>query len=156
MRKIIVIAFITALTLATIATIAVIVIPWVMAQGEGEVLPVAPETTFAWVVGAWLIYAIAGLVASVSKPTERFDPIKFAGSFLTAILTAFIAIGLGIEPGTVATQFGPSISMIATTILNTGPGLMLIYVFNKLYTLAMNLKAKIEAARALSTSGPPS
>jgi hypothetical protein len=153
MRKIFVIAFIAAAALAALATVAVIVIPLVMAQGEA--VPVAPETTFGWVVLAWVIYAIAGLVASITNPTEHFDPKKFAGSFLTAILTGFIAMALKIEPNTVSTQFGPVLNMVVAGILNAGPGLTLIYLFNKGYAIVMNTKAKIETARALSTPGPP-
>ena len=148
MRKIVVIAFILAALMAAAATIVVVF-------AQGEVVPVAPETTFGWVVLAWVIYAIAGLVASITNPTEHFDPKKFAGSFLTAILTGFIAMALKIEPNTVSTQFGPVLNMVVAGILNAGPGLTLIYLFNKGYVIVMNAKAKIETARALSTPSPP-
>jgi hypothetical protein len=150
MRKIVVIAFILAALMAAAATIVVVF-------AQGEIVPVAPETTFGWVVLAWVIYAIAGLVASITNPTERFNPQKFAGSFLTAILTGFIAMALKIEPNTVSTQFGPVLNMVVAGILNAGPGLTLIYLFNKGYVIVMNAKAKIETARAATTGpGPPS
>ena len=155
MRKIVVIAFIAAAALAAIATVAVIVIPLVMAQGEGEAVPAAPETTFGWVILAWLIYAVAGLVASVTTPTERFDAIKFARSFLIMLLTAFIAIALRISPANIETQFGGLITTIANLIVNTGPGLTLIYLFEKVYRFIMNTKAKIEAARGFQSIEPP-
>jgi len=155
MRKIVVIAFIAAAALAAIATVAVIVIPLVNAQGEGEAVPAAPETTFGWVVLAWVIYAIAGLVASITNPTEHFDPKKFAGSFLTAILTGFIAMALKIEPNTASTRFGPVLNMVVAGILNAGPGLTLIYLFNKGYVIVMNAKAKLDVARAATGPGPP-
>ena len=145
-RKILVFAFmlVVALTAA---------IPMVVAQTEA--IPVAPETTFGWVILAWLIYAVAGLVASVTTPTERFDAIKFARSFLIMLLTAFIAIALRISPANIETQFGGLITTIANLIVNTGPGLTLIYLFEKVYRFIMNAKAKIEAAHGLQSTGPP-
>ena len=146
-RKILVFAFM--LVVALTATI-----PMVVAQSEA--VPIAPETTFGWVILAWLIYAVAGLVASVTTPTEHFDAIKFARSFLIMLLTAFIAIALRISPANIETQFGGLITTIANLIVNTGPGLTLIYLFEKVYRFIMNTKAKIEATRGLSATGPPS
>ena len=145
-RKILVFAFM--LVVALTATI-----PMVVAQSEA--VPIAPETTFGWVILAWLIYAVAGLVASVTTPTERFDAIKFARSFLIMLLTAFIAIALRISPANIETQFGGLITTIANLIVNTGPGLTLIYLFDKVYRFIMNTKAKIEATRGLPVTGPP-
>lgn len=127
----------------------------VVAQ-ETTPAPVAPEVTFGWVVLSWLIYSIIGLLASISKPGETFDAIKFVRSFLIMLLTGLISIGLHLAPGSVTTQFGGTLDMIATFILNTGPGLWLIYAFDKLYKLIMNLKTKLEAAHTLATTGPGS
>jgi len=145
-RKILVFAFILIAAFA-------ITMPVVLAQSEA--VPIAPETTFGWVILAWLIYAVAGLLASVTTPTEHFDAIKFARSFLIMLLTAFIAIALRISPANIETQFGGLITTIANLIVNTGPGLTLIYLFEKVYRFIMNTKAKIEAARGLSVTGPP-
>jgi hypothetical protein len=155
MRRIFVIAFIAAAALAAIATVAVIIIPLVMAQGEGEAVPAAPETTFGWVLAAWMIYAVAGLLASMTTSGEHWDTVKFARSLITAILTGFIALAFKISPANVETQFGGLVTTLANIIVNTAPGVTLIYLLDKIYKLIMNLKAKIEAARALSTPEPP-
>jgi hypothetical protein len=156
MRKIFVIAFIAAAALAALATVAVIVIPLVMAQGEGEAVPVAPETTFGWVILAWLIYAVAGLLASMTASGERFDAIKFARSLIIMLLTGAFALAFRISPANVETQFGGVITILTNTIVNAAPGVTLIYLVDKVWKLIANLKTKIEAARALSTPGPSS
>ena len=133
---------------------AATITPVVVAQSE--VVPVAPETTFGWVAFAWLIYAVAGLVASVTKtPTEPFDPIKFARSLLIMLLTGVIALAFRISPANVETQFGGLITTMANVIVNTAPGVTLIYLTDKLYKFVMNAKAKIEAAHTLSTPRLP-
>jgi hypothetical protein len=148
-RKVLTCMLFSALILA-IATVPVMV---VVAQ-EPAPVPVAPETTFGWVVLAWLIYSIVGLLASVSKPGETFDTLKFVRSFLIMLVTGLVSIALHLTPGAITTQFGGILDMTATFILNTGPGLWIIYAFDKLIKLIMNLKAKLEAARALAAAGP--
>jgi uncharacterized membrane protein len=144
-RKIFVFAFMLTVAFA-------IIMPVVSAQTE--TVPLAPETTFGWVILAWFIYALIGLLASVTTPKEHFDAIKLARSFILMILTGVIAIALRITPGAIETQYGGILNVVATVVLNTGPGLTLIYSLDKLAKLIMNTKAKIEAARALSTPGP--
>jgi hypothetical protein len=151
MRKLIKIALIAAATIAALATVTVIVIPLVMAQGEGEAVPVAPETTFGWVVFSWLIYAVAGLLASVTASGERFDAIKFARSLIIMLLTGAFALAFRISPANVETQFGGVITIITNTIVNAAPGVTLIYLVDKIWKLIANLKTRIEAARTLST-----
>ena len=138
---------------ALILTITSVPVVLVVAQ-EPAPVPTAPETTFSWVVLAWLIYSIVGLLASVSKPGETFDTMKFVRSFLIMLLTGVVSIALHLAPGSVTTQFGGILDMAATFILNTGPGLWIIYAFDKLIKLIMNLKAKLEAAHALAAAGP--
>ena len=156
MRKIVVFAFIVAAALAAIATVAVIVIPLVMAQGEGEAVPAAPETTFCWVVFSWLIYAVAGLLASMTASGERFDAIKFARSLIIMLLTVAFALAFRISPANIETQFGGVITILTNTIVNAAPGVTLIYLVDKVWKLIANLKTRIEAARALSTPSPSS
>ena len=55
-----------------------------------ETVAVAPEATFGWVVLSWLIYAVAGLLASMTG-TESFDTIKFARSIMIMLLTGLAA-----------------------------------------------------------------
>jgi hypothetical protein len=155
MRKIVVFAFIAAAVLATLTTVAFVVIPLACAQGDGEAVPVAPETTFGWVVFSWLIYAVAGLVASVTTSNERFDASKFARSLIIMLLTGFFAIAFKISPVNVETEFGGIITIVANTIVNAAPGVTLIYLVDKVWKLIANLKTKIEAARALSTPRSP-
>lgn len=154
MRKIIVAAFAAALVLAGLATVAYIVIPLSYAQGDA-VPALGPEVTFGWVVVSWLIYSIAGLLASLTTPTEKFDAVKFARSLLIMVLTGFMALAFGISPANVETQFGGFITAMANGIVNTAPGVTLIYILNKSTTFIMNLKAKIEAAKAQMATGPP-
>jgi hypothetical protein len=156
MRKIVVFAFIAAATLAALATAMFLVIPLARAQGDGEAVPVAPETTFGWVVLSWLIYAVAGLVASMTTSNERFDASKFARSLIIMLLTGFFALAFKISPVNIETEFGGIITIIANTIVNAAPGVTLIYIVDKVWKLIANLKTKIEATRALSAPGPPS
>jgi hypothetical protein len=148
-RKILAFMLLSALIL-TITSVPVVL---VVAQ-EPAPVPVAPETTFGWVVLAWLIYSIIGLLASVSKPGETFDTLKFVRSFFIMLLTGVVSIALHLTPGIVTTQFGGILDMAATFILNTGPGLWLIYAFDKLIKLIMNLKTKLEAACVLAKASP--
>jgi len=128
----------------------------VVVAAQGEAVPVMPETTFGWVVLSWLIYAVAGLVASVTKtPSEPFDSVKLLRSFLIMGITGITALAFRIAPANVETQFGGLITTVANVAVNTAPGVYLIYLLDKGARFVMNLKAKIEAARALSTPGPP-
>jgi hypothetical protein len=150
MRKIVVFAFIAAATLAVLATVMFLVIPLARAQGDGEAVPVAPETTFGWVVFSWLIYAVAGLVASVTASDESFDAVKFARSLIIMLLTGFFAIAFRISPVNIETEFGGIITILANTIVNAAPGVTLIYIVDKIWKLIANIRTKIEATRALS------
>jgi len=148
MRKIIVLAFVLVALMATAATIYVVF-------AQGEVVPVAPETTFGWVILSWLIYAVAGLLASMTG-TERFDTIKFARSLIIMLLTGAFALAFRISPANIETQWGGVITILANTIVNTAPGVTLIYLIDKVWKLIANLKTKIEATRAATGPGPPS
>jgi hypothetical protein len=154
MRKIVVFIFIAAAVLAALATVMYVVVPLACAQGDGEAVPVAPETTFGWVVLSWLIYAVAGLVASVTASGESFDAAKFVRSLIIMLLTGFFAIAFRISPVNIETEFGGIITILANTIGNAAPGVTLIYIVDKIWKLIANLKTKIEAARALSTPEP--
>jgi hypothetical protein len=148
-RKIFVFAFMMLITLAAVA------IPMVIAQTEPTPAPVAPETTFAWVFVAWLIYAVVGLLAGVTTPKESFDALKLTRSFIVMVLTGITAIALRISPANVETEFGGLLTLSANIIVNTAPGVTFIYLIDKLWKLFVNLKTKIEAARGLSATGPP-
>ncbi len=113
----------------------------------------SPEVSFGWVVVSWLIYSIAGLVSSVSGG-KSFDGFKFTRTLLFTLLVAILAIALHITPVQVTTTYGPVLEQVIAFLLNTGPCTVLIYTFNKLYDVIMNLKTKFEAARVAATSPP--
>jgi len=46
----------------------------VVVVAQGEAVPVMPETTFGWVLLAWVIYAIASLLANVKRPQKSSTP----------------------------------------------------------------------------------
>lgn len=144
--------------LLSCAIAGAVAIPVVVTAQEPTVpaVPAAPEVTFGWILASWLIYAVAGLLAGITTSGEHWDTVKFARSLITAILTGFIALAFHIAPANVETQFGGIVTTLANVIVNTAPGVSLIYLLDKIYRLIMNLKVKIEAARALSTPGPPS
>jgi len=152
-RKIFVIAFML-LSLVT-ATIPVMVVVGQEPTPEPIVSP-TPEVTFAWVLLAWLIYAALGLLANMTAtPSESFDAVKFASSLLSMVITFLLALILKLTPGAIITQYGPLIDGIATVVLNTGPGLLLIYAILRFYRFVMNAKAKMEAAKSAAGPGPP-
>jgi len=70
------------------------------------------------------------------------------------IITGLFAIAFKISPANVETQFGGLITTLANIVVKTAPGVTLIYLINKLYSVIINLKAKIEAARAQMAAGP--
>jgi hypothetical protein len=145
-RKILILAF-----LMVAAFTLVLSIPVVEAQTEG-VPVVAPETTFGWAALAWLIYALAGLIANIGK--EKFDAVKLTRSFLIMIITVFIAISLGISPANVETQYGGILTLVANAIVNAAPGVTLIYLVDKAWRVTANLKAKLEAAHVMTGPEP--
>jgi hypothetical protein len=134
--------------------IAAASMPVVLVVAQEEVVPMAPEATFGWVVLSWLIYAVAGLLASMTS-AESFDTIKFARSVIIMLLTGAFALAFRISPANIQTEFGGVITILANTIVNAAPGVTLIYLIDKVWKLIANLKTKIEAARALSSPGPP-
>ena len=112
-----------------------------------------PEVSFGWVVVSWLVYSIAGLISSVSGG-KSFDGFKFTRTLLLTLLVAILAVALHITPVQAATTYGPVLEEVIGFLLNTGPCTVLIYAFNKLYDVIMNLKAKLEATRIAATSPP--
>lgn len=112
-----------------------------------------PEVSFGWVVVSWLVYSIAGLISSVSGG-KSFDGFKFTRTLLFTLLVAAFAVVLKITPVQVTTTYGPFLEQVIGFLLNTGPCTVLIYTFNKLYDIIINLRAKFEAARVAATSPP--
>ena len=149
MKRVFMCAFL--IIIATVAMGAPVVI--VLAQA-GPVAPVEPAVTFGWTVLSWFVYAVTGLLASVAFGKEPFDAKKIAKSILLMVIAGVFALAFRLTPGAVTTQYGASIDLIATTILNTAPGLWLIYVFDKIYQFTMHAKARMEAAAM--GPGPPS
>jgi hypothetical protein len=124
--------------------------PIVFAQGEAQ--PIEVPITFGWIIAAWLIYSFVGFFAS----GEPFSGLKFARTFLVTIIVCFIALALKITPANVVTQYGPIIDQIAATIINTGPGITLIYILEKLWKIVDNIRTKLEKAKEIvSAPGPP-
>jgi len=143
-----------AFTLLVMVTMSIPIIPVVaqeLASTPTEPVGPAPEVTFGWVFAGWLVYAIAGLLAN----KDPFDPVKFGRSFLITVFTGFVAIAFKISPVNVETQFGGLLGSIANLVVNTAPGVTLIYLVDKTWKFIFNLKVKIEAARAATGPGPP-
>ena len=125
--------------------------PMVWAQGETPETPEA-TATLGWIVVAWLFYSILGLLAAASQG-EKFDGMKFAKTLLITLIVAVIAFALKLSPATAVTKYGAIIDQVVTIIINTGPGMMLIYVLEKLWKMITAWKAKWEQARQAAT-GP--
>jgi hypothetical protein len=143
-----------AVLVALLATLTCMLVgfsmPIVLAQGEAQ--PVEAPVMFGWTVGAWLIYSFVGFFAS----GEPFNGLKFARTFLVAIIVAFIAVALKITPANAATSYGSIIDQFASVIINTGPGIGLIYLFEKVFKFSQFLKTKLEKAKELTSApGPP-
>jgi membrane-bound acyltransferase YfiQ involved in biofilm formation len=125
-------------------------VPTAFAQGEATTAEAS--VTFGWIVAAWLIYSFVGFFAS----GEPFNGLKFARTFLVTIIVAFIAIALKITPANVVTSYGSIIDQFASLIINTGPGIGLIYLFEKLFKFSQLVKTKLEKAKELASApGPP-
>jgi membrane-bound acyltransferase YfiQ involved in biofilm formation len=145
--KIVLAALLVALCMVMGATVSV-----VFAQGETEPIEVQSVLTFGWIIASWLIYSFMGFFAS----GESFNGVKFAKTFLVTLIVAFIAVALKITPATVVTEYGPVLDQIATIILNTGPGMTLIYLLEKLWKIIVALKTKWEQAKQIAAgTGPP-
>ena len=143
-------ALLFVLALVAMLTFAV---PVAFAQEQPIAPQPGPEVSFGWVVVSWLVYSIAGLIGSVSGG-KSFDGFKFTRTLLFTLLVAIFAVTLKITPVQVTTAYGPVLEQVIGFLLNTGPCTVLIYSFNKLYDIIMNLKAKFEAARVAATSPP--
>ena len=142
----------------TVALTCGLMMGLVCAQGNETTSVEAPITTaeapitFGWIIAAWLIYSFVGFFAS----GETFNGVKFARTFIITIVAAFIAIALKVPPGNVTTQYGPVLDQIATVVLNTGPGITLIYLLEKLWKIVSKIKTKIEKAKEIASApGPP-
>ena len=122
--------------------------PMVFAQGETE--PEVP-VSLGWIIIAWLVYSFSGYFAS----GEQFNGIKFAKTFIVTIIVLIIALALKITPTTVATQYSPVLDQVATVILNTAPGITLIYLLEKVWKIIAAYKAKWEKAKELALPGTP-
>ena len=146
-NPIIFVAAVLALLCLTLGTLT----PTVWAQDETPETPEA-TATLGWIVVAWLFYSILGLLAAASTG-QTFDGMKFAKTFLITLIVAVIAFALRIPPATAVTQYGAIIDQIVTIIINTGPGMMLIYALEKLWKMIVAWKAKWEQARQAAT-GP--
>jgi len=144
--KLVFAALLTALTCMLVGFSVSIV------HAQGEAQTVEAPLTFGWIIVAWLIYSFTGFFAS----GETFNGVKFARTFIITIVAAFIAIALKVSPGNVTTQYGPILDQIATVILNTGPGITLIYLLEKLWKIVSNIKTKLEKAKEIASApGPP-
>lgn len=136
------------LAIMTVALAMTLVTSVALAQ-EPEPMP-SEGKTILYTVGAWLIYSILGLVASLvtppvaGQPVPAFDARKFARSFLWAIIVAVLAIGFGVHPTTVEAQYTNLVTELVNFIGNSGFGLSLIYFFDKLYRIITGLANKIK------------
>jgi len=103
-----------------------------------------------YVVGAWLIYSIVGLLPALIEG-QKFDAFKFTRSFIWAIIVAILAIGFSIHPTIVEAEYTNLVTELVNVVGNSGFGLSLIYFFDKLYRvitgLASKMKVTAEAAK---------
>jgi hypothetical protein len=132
-----------------VMTLLCMTAPLACAQGEAQT--VEAPVTFGWIVAAWLIYSLVGFFAS----GEPFNGLKFARTFLVTIIVAFAAIALRITPANVLTSYGSIIDQFASIIINTGPGIGLIYLFEKLFKFSQLVKTKLEKAKELAPAPGP-
>jgi hypothetical protein len=147
--KIVLVAILVLLSLSAVGVMT----PMVCAQSKTEPIETGqPAVTFGWIIVAWLIYSLVGFFAS----GESFNGVKFAKTFLVTLIVAFIALALRITPATVVTEYGPVLDQVVAIVLNTGPGITLIYLLEKLWKIIVALKIKWEKAKELATGpGPP-
>jgi hypothetical protein len=129
-------------------------VPVVLAQTEQATTPDVSSTIY-WVVGSWVIYNLLGLAASLTSG-DGFDSLKFGRTIIVTVIVAIIALALKMTPIAITTQYGPVLEIVVVCIMNTSPGLFLIYGINKVWTVLNVAKAKLEKARvAGSGAGPP-
>lgn len=101
--------------------------------GEGQ--------SILYVVGAWLIYFIMGLLPSIISG-DKFDAVKFGRSIIWALVVALLSIGMGLHPTVIEAEYTNLVSEVVNFIGNSGFGLSLIYFFDKLYRTVTGLAAK--------------
>jgi len=131
--------------LIVLFVLLILALPTVSAQtevtsGDGQAIPLNgyPEG-FAWSIVAFIIYSFAGFFAS----GEEFKPIKMAKTFMFVLLVTVFAVGYGITPVQVLNSYGPIIDALIVIFLNTGPIVLLAYLFDKGYKILMLIKTKI-------------
>lgn len=143
--------------LAALLILAAVLVPIPLALAQTEQSTVSPDVTMTlgWVVVSWVFYNVLGLVASLTSG-ESFDNLKFGRTLLVTTIVAIISLALKITPITVTTQYGAVLEIVVITILNTSPGLFLLYGVNKIWTTLNNLKARLQRAKAAGSGpGPP-
>ncbi len=131
------------LVLAALIALAVPVIGIAFAQTDTPAPPIEGKT-FLQVVAAWLLYSIVGMVANIVQPNGKFDAFKLLRSFLCAMVVAILAIGLGLHPTIVETQYSNLITEVVNFIANSGFGVSLLYTFEKLYTIVMGIATRVK------------
>jgi len=128
-----------------------LIIPLAYAQAEtgGEIgVPMG----LGWIVASWAIYNVIGLAASLTSG-EGFDGVKFGKTVLVTVIVAVIALALKIPPVNVTAAYGPVIDLLVIGLLNTAPGVTLMWAINRIWIVVASLKKKVEAARPVET--PP-
>lgn len=147
--KLVLATLLFALALATVSYGVAVVF------AEGEAVPVVADLTASlpWVVAAWLFYSLLGLAASAISG-EDFDAVRFGKTVLVMLVVAVLALALRIHPTEVITTYGVAVDQIVTGIVNTSPGLMLIFAIEKVWKIIVALKAKWEKAREGAGTGP--
>mgnify|MGYP006910674275 CR=1 FL=1 len=134
-------------------------IPLAFAQ-DNDVIPEVSDTrTVLYVAGSWLLYAVLGLFASITSVDEHgnpvpFDHVKLLKSLLWAIIVALIAVGLGVHPTIVETQYSNLVTEIVNAIVSTGAFTTLIYAFDKLVAIFVNILNKLKKASEQPLSTP--
>lgn len=120
---------------------------------ENGVLPTEGQTIL-YAVGAWLLYSMLGLVASITtvtvgedgKPTPVvFDKDKLLKSLLYAIVVAALALLGNIQPVTIEAEYSNLVTEIVHFVMNLGLFATPIYALNKVVTIITNITSKQKA-----------
>jgi len=99
--------------------------------------------SYVYVALAWFVYNIWGLIASFSSK-ESFDPKKFGKTIIWAVLVSLFAVTAKVAPAEVITGYGSALDVIITTVMNTGPGISLIWFIDRAYKTITGLGSRIE------------
>ena len=101
--------------------------------------------SIAYVAFAWFIYTMVGLLAAIIGGNQSFDVIKFTRTFLWALIVMVVAILMKSTPTAVIENQDNLITSTIAVVMNSGAGMSLIYVFDKIWTIISGINARFKA-----------